>query len=378
MGDHANQDDLTAAMAHMQQQMQQLQQTIQAQEQAAQQQQEQAAQQQREQQAQTIDGLTAKVDQLLKNNQGHVFSMEQATAEQIQNQNQRQSQSNRQAVPATENNQPDELKGLGMMMQQLLQGQQVQAKALNQVTTEIDTRIGNMFTKLNAKYDTLAIHIRKIDVQLAQTVESVKRQQWTLPGKIDKNPRTEHCNAIEQPFAETVLGAEENTEQSASSGATAPSEHAETLPVRVYVPMVPYPIPPKHLMDPIRAEQLAGFRKMLEIVPKKELCKKGEIKEVLDGDPHTDTKKLMVSGEQLEIVPKKELCKKGEIKEVLDGDPHTDTKKLSGNVKLNEKVQKKRVKADPMMTLIPRLCDEKSIEYEVKCKGTLNLSLNSE
>ncbi|KAF3541138.1 hypothetical protein F2Q69_00021761 [Brassica cretica] len=72
----------------------------------------------------------------------------------------------------------------------------------------------------------------------------------------------------------------------------------------------------------------------------------------------------MVSGEQLEIVPKKELGKKGEIKEVLDGDPHTDTKKLSGNARVNEKVQKKRVKGDPIMTLIPRLCDEKSIEYE--------------
>ncbi|XP_013624350.1 PREDICTED: uncharacterized protein LOC106330430 [Brassica oleracea var. oleracea] len=78
----------------------------------------------------------------------------------------------------------------------------------------------------------------------------------------------------------------------------------------------------------------------------------------------------VVSGEQLEIVAKKELGKKGEIKEVLDGDPHTDTKKLSGNARVNEKVQKKRVKGDPMMTLIPRLCDEKSIEYEVKCKDT--------
>ncbi|KAF3589569.1 hypothetical protein F2Q69_00030733 [Brassica cretica] len=166
--------------------------------------------------------------------------MEQATAGQIQNQNQRQPQINRQAVPATVNSQPDELKGLGMMMQQLLQGQQVQAKALNQVTTKMDTRMGNMFTELNNKYDTLAIHIRKIDVQLAQTAEK-------------------------QPFAETVLGAEENREQSASSGATAPSEPAETLPVRVYVPKVPYPIPPKHMMDPISAEQLAGFRKMSDL-----------------------------------------------------------------------------------------------------------------
>ena len=47
MGDHANQDDLAAAMQLMQQQMQQLQQTIQAHEQAAQ-------QQQQEHQAQTV------------------------------------------------------------------------------------------------------------------------------------------------------------------------------------------------------------------------------------------------------------------------------------------------------------------------------------
>ncbi|KAF3560598.1 hypothetical protein DY000_02019324 [Brassica cretica] len=132
MGDQANQDDLIAAMAIMQQQMQQLQQTIQAQEQAAQQQQEQQAQTKgNSSDTQKIDELTAKVDQLLKNNQGHVFSMEQATAGQIQNQNQRQPQSNRQDIPAAGNSQPDELKDLGMMMQQLLQGMQIQGKALN-------------------------------------------------------------------------------------------------------------------------------------------------------------------------------------------------------------------------------------------------------
>ena len=109
-----------------------------------------------------------------------------------------------------------------MMMQQLVQGQQVQAKVLNQVTTEIDTRMGNMFTELNNKYDNLAIHMRKIDVQLAQTAESVKRQQGTLPGKTDNNPRTEHCNAIEQPFAETAPGAKERAEQPTSSAVTAP------------------------------------------------------------------------------------------------------------------------------------------------------------
>ncbi|KAF3525441.1 hypothetical protein F2Q69_00046806 [Brassica cretica] len=153
MGDQGHQDDLAAAMQLMQQQMIQMQQTIQAQQDAA----EQDALARQEQQAQTkeesdcsmkgnssdtqkIDELTAKVDQLLKNNQGHVFSMEQATVGLIQNQNQRQPQSNRQAVPATGNSQPDELKGLGMMMQQLLQGQQVQAKALNQTYSEKRTR----------------------------------------------------------------------------------------------------------------------------------------------------------------------------------------------------------------------------------------------
>ncbi|XP_033146254.1 protein WEAK CHLOROPLAST MOVEMENT UNDER BLUE LIGHT-like 2 [Brassica rapa] len=245
MGDHANQEQLTAQLQQMQQQMLQMQQTIQAQQDAV----EQTALARQEQHAKTvpigqknlpcnilttrskksstekgvlcsankkeesdcskkenssdtqkIGELTVKVDQLLKNNQGHVFNMEQATAGQIQNQNQRQPQNNRQAVPATENSQPDELKGMGMMMQQLLQGQQVQAKVLN---------------------------------QFAQTVESIKRQQETLPGRTDRNPRTEHCNAIEQPFAETVLGAEENTEQSASSGVTGPSVPAETPPVRV-------------------------------------------------------------------------------------------------------------------------------------------------
>ncbi|WZZ03134.1 hypothetical protein YC2023_089055 [Brassica napus] len=203
---------------------------------------------------QKIDELTAKVDQLLKNNKGHVFSMEQAMTGQIQNQNQQQPQRNWQAVQATGNNQPDELKGLGMMMQQMLQGQQVQAKVLNQVTTKMDTRMGNMFTELNNKYDTLAIHIRKIDVQLAQTAESVKRQQETLPGKTDKNPRIEHCNAIEQPFLETLPSAEERAEQPTSSAVTAPDESAETPPSRVYVPKVPYPIPPRHLMDPISEE----------------------------------------------------------------------------------------------------------------------------
>ncbi|KAF2535805.1 hypothetical protein F2Q68_00020501 [Brassica cretica] len=155
--------------------------------------------------------------------------MDQAMVGQIQNQNQRQPQSNRQAVPATGNSQPDELKGLGMMMQQLLQGMKIHGNALNQVSTDINTRMDNMFTELNTKYDTVSNHIKRIDVQLAQTTECVKSQQGDLPGKNVMNPRVEHCNAAElrceksegkepeQLSVETVPDAEERTEHSTSS-----------------------------------------------------------------------------------------------------------------------------------------------------------------
>ena len=37
----------------------------------------------------------------------------------------------------------------------------------------------NMFTKFNSKYDVVASHIRQMDVQIAQTAETIKRQQGT-------------------------------------------------------------------------------------------------------------------------------------------------------------------------------------------------------
>ncbi|KAF2569010.1 hypothetical protein F2Q68_00024630 [Brassica cretica] len=152
---------------------------------------------------------------------------------QIQNQNQRQTQSNQQVVLATGNSQPDELKELGM---------QIQGKALNQVSTDINTRMENMFIELNTKYDNVSNHIKRIDVQLAQTAESVKRQQGMLPGTSAMNPRVEHCNVKElrcektegkepeQLSAETAPGAEERTEQSASSEATVPDKPTEIPP----------------------------------------------------------------------------------------------------------------------------------------------------
>ena len=62
------------------------------------------------------------------------------------------------------------------MMQQLLQGQQVQGKALNQVTTNINARMNNMFKDLSTKYGNVTSHMRQMDIQIAQTAESVKKQ----------------------------------------------------------------------------------------------------------------------------------------------------------------------------------------------------------
>ncbi|KAG5411699.1 hypothetical protein IGI04_008018 [Brassica rapa subsp. trilocularis] len=350
MGDHGNMDDLTAALALIQQQMQnqqqQMQQTIQNQQQAAQ---EQAAENAaREERA-------AKVDQLLKGNQSQVFIMEEATPEKsagdkafeaeqagddqqevsyvngqgwqlknyhpnpnvrnnpqlfwpkqdkqvdpVQNNQGQYSGYQKNYQPRTyvlsqpQSNQPqiqnhqntqvatstpvavpqDETK---TMLQQLLQGQQLQGKALNQVTTEINTRMNHMFGDLSTKYDNVASHMRQMDIQIAQTAESVKRQQGTLPGKTDKNPK--ECNAVQlrsgkqlseperRRFTAAEKGKQKESEQppadqadegntepvveTASPRSEQPAEAVrpipEAVPPREYIPKVPYPVPAKML-----------------------------------------------------------------------------------------------------------------------------------
>ncbi|KAF3604451.1 hypothetical protein F2Q69_00036032 [Brassica cretica] len=174
MADFGTPEQMAASMPQMQQQIQQMQ--------------------------EKIDDLAAKVDLLLKNNQNQIYVMEETNLEQgttdaaaeTETSEEDKQENNPQAALVTASGPPDELKG---MMQQLLQGQQIQGKALNQVTTEINTRMDNMFTELNSKYDVVASHIRQMDVQIAQTAETIKRQQGTFPGKTDKNPKD--CNAVE-------------------------------------------------------------------------------------------------------------------------------------------------------------------------------------
>ena len=118
--------------------------------------------------------------------QGRTYVLSQAQQNQFQNQQQQTAQ---QAAPSPTTAPQDEMKGLATMMQQLLQGQQIQGKALNQVTTDINSRMNHMFNDLSTKYDNVASHMRQMDVQIAQTADSVKTQQGTLLGKTDKNPK---------------------------------------------------------------------------------------------------------------------------------------------------------------------------------------------
>ncbi|XP_013617570.1 PREDICTED: uncharacterized protein LOC106324096 [Brassica oleracea var. oleracea] len=161
-----------------------------------------------------IDDLAAKGDQLLKGNQSQVFIMEEETPEksvgdlafeaELSGDDQQEVRyvngqgwqlKNYHPNPNVRNNQQlfwpkqDKPMILHRVTKQLLQGQQLQGKALNQVTTEINTRMNHMFRDLSTKYDNVVSHMRQIDIQIAQTAESVKRQQGTLPGKTDKTPK---------------------------------------------------------------------------------------------------------------------------------------------------------------------------------------------
>ncbi|XP_033133991.1 uncharacterized protein LOC108870445 [Brassica rapa] len=208
----------------------------------------------------------------------YVLSQPQSNQPQIQN------HKNTQVATSTPVTVPqDETK---TMLQQLLQGQQLQGKALNQVTTEMNTRMNHMFGDLSTKYDNVASHMRQMDIQIAQTAESVKRKQGTLPGKTDKNPK--ECNAVQlrsgkqlsEPERRRFTAAEKgkqkesepadegNTEpavETGSPGSEQPAEAVrpipEAVPPREYIPKVPYPVPVKVTR---KDKEEIKCRKMLE------------------------------------------------------------------------------------------------------------------
>ncbi|KAF2558373.1 hypothetical protein F2Q68_00017938 [Brassica cretica] len=190
-------------------------------------------------------------------------------------------------------------------------GQQVQAKALNQVTTYINTRMDNMFTDLSTKYDTVASHIRRWMLRLLKQLEvsrgskAHKREQSTVLALKRLLP--------------TIL---------------------QRPPVRFYVPKFPYPIPPKHLMDPINAGSCSwlALTPPLMVFPKVEDPGKFSFPCSIAGVEFKGA--LSDSGSSVNLVSKEIFDELG----IVDVEPSLE----------------KRVKGDPTMT-IPQKCDEKSI-----------------
>ncbi|KFK32410.1 hypothetical protein AALP_AA6G238200 [Arabis alpina] len=86
------------------------------------------------------------------------------------------------------------------MIEQLLEGQQSLTVNLNGkidgLYTDLNGKIGSLCTDLNGKIDALNIHMKKLDTQVAQTAENVKRQEGFLPARTDTNPRQHGVAAI--------------------------------------------------------------------------------------------------------------------------------------------------------------------------------------
>ncbi|KAF8107321.1 hypothetical protein N665_0123s0012 [Sinapis alba] len=128
------------------------------------------------------------------------------------------------------------------MMQQLMINQQKSASEINIKVDNINVKVDNMYQDLNNKWESLSAHVKKLDTQVAQTAEAVKRPAGVLPGKNEQNPRNEFLNAITLR-SETVEVAEpvEDSVEKDTVGVAVDTPP----PVRVYTPKLPYPVKQK-------------------------------------------------------------------------------------------------------------------------------------
>jgi len=74
------------------------------------------------------------------------------------------------------------------MLEQILKSQ-------TKLVVEFNGKFDAVYIDFNGKIDNLNSHLKKLDVQVAQTAQSIKRQEGFLPGNPDANPRKSY-NAI--------------------------------------------------------------------------------------------------------------------------------------------------------------------------------------
>ncbi|XP_024016199.1 uncharacterized protein LOC112089681 [Eutrema salsugineum] len=264
-----------------------------------------------------------------------------------------------QSSSSSSNNSQDELKNL---MQELLVNQQ-------KSSMEINAKVDTMYNDLNGNYEAVWTHVKKLDVQVAQTAEAVKRSPGTLPGK-GENPRNEFVNAVELRSGKTLHAAptssvsekrkEKDVEHllqeeepahdvkktkkhsspigapAPKSGAPAPDvdltmEHPEptrehllqppapaNIPARVYTPKVPYPVPPKKSCKDLEEAKCREMLKDLTVkIPLVDAVQmipalKRYMKEFVSGKAVEEESVMMVSKECSAVLQNKVLKKRSD------------------------------------------------------------------
>lgn len=107
---------------------------------------------------------------------------------------------------------------LELLMQQLLWN-------LQKAATNFNVKVDSMYNDLNNKFEFLSTHVKKLDIQVIQIAEVVKRPSGTLPGKVEQNRKNKYVNAITLRIGKEL---EHNTkEKRADAENTMEKEEAE-------------------------------------------------------------------------------------------------------------------------------------------------------
>ncbi|KAG7548017.1 hypothetical protein ISN44_As12g032250 [Arabidopsis suecica] len=113
------------------------------------------------------------------------------------------------------------------MLEQILEGH-------TKLTVEFNGKFDAIYSDLNGKIDTLNTHMKKLDVQVAQTATAVRRQDGVLPGMPDANPKRT-CNAILVRDGDDVweeLDTEDELELAAAEPMSSATRWCRSTPVR--------------------------------------------------------------------------------------------------------------------------------------------------
>ncbi|CAA7059709.1 unnamed protein product [Microthlaspi erraticum] len=162
---------------------------------------------------------------------------------------------------------PEQDNEMKSMLKQLLEGQQ-------NMTVSFNGRMDAMYQDLNGKFEALSTHVKKLDVQVAQSAESIKRQEGFLPGKTNINPK-HSCHAIMVETGANFVDFEKTAtdfrtaEANSCKFQTAPdlTETSKSGAERVYKPKIPFPRGPRKSKQEIEDAKVKAMidKLMIEI-----------------------------------------------------------------------------------------------------------------